>query len=566
MHIKVLSPSCEEEWDKYLLKNKYADFLQSFCWAQLLKAVYGFKSVFLKVQDEGSPVAYFLFHEEFPYIRSKKMGYRLLNLFGKSFTKYIDAIGGPVILDYGKTEEIISEVLEWLDEYSKKNHIQRISLTPFRYNENYANNPAIESIFEGFGYSTKKWATYLIDLEQDEESLWMCIEHSARKALKQVMRTNLAVKRTENYKEYIEKFVKPYNKMETEMGRTEFPVWLVEKTRNINLKDKYYHYFYAEIDGKILGVLGMYVYNGYATEIMSSTSKYAYENKIYAQDLLHWEMFKFAKKLGCHTFDMAGVNPNPVDPKEKGIHRFKKKWGGRYVEFNQFEKQVPGMSSFLGRLVHRGYRVTQAIKCLRGRWAMGRGIRYPHVASVLKEYYTDGRVLEIAAGGAVYKDIFPDYVGTDLPTNPYSEKGDLNVYCDAQHLPFKEDTFESAFVIAALYQIQNTELVLSEISRILKPSGHFLVFDYNKKTTKRLKATENGGDNFNHVWSPWELRRIIQKAGFNAQIIKSWNKVESSKGIKTLIVRKVPSSVLYSVTNLFCEGWNIIVATNKKIG
>lgn len=195
---------------------------------------------------------------------------------------------------------------------------------------------------------------------------------------------------------------------------------------------------------------------------------------------------------------------------------------------------------------------------------MGRGTRYPHVVSILKEYYMGGKVLEIGAGGAVYKDIFHDYIGTDLPTSPYSEKGDLDIYCDAQYLPFKEDTFEFAFVVAALYQIRDIELVLCEIKRVLQPGSHFLAFDYNKKITKRLKATEGGGNNFDHVWSPWELKRIIRKAGFQAQIIKSWNKVESSKGIKTLIVRTVPVPVLYFVTNLFYEGWNIIAATKKK--
>ena len=195
---------------------------------------------------------------------------------------------------------------------------------------------------------------------------------------------------------------------------------------------------------------------------------------------------------------------------------------------------------------------------------MGRGIRYPHIVSVLREFYTDGKVLEIAAGPTLYKDIFHDYVGTDLTTIHYSEKSDLDVCCDAQHLPFKENAFDFAFIVAALYQIQDTELVLSEINHVLKPGGRFIIFDYNKKTTKRLKAIDYEGNNFNHVWSPWELKRIIQRAGFQAQIIKSWDRVESSQRIKALIVRTVPVPVLYSVTNLFFEGWNIILATKKK--
>lgn len=197
---------------------------------------------------------------------------------------------------------------------------------------------------------------------------------------------------------------------------------------------------------------------------------------------------------------------------------------------------------------------------------MGRGIRYPHIESILKEYYSKagGIVLEVGAGGAVYKDIFCDYIGTDLPVNPYSQKGDLDVYCDARYLPFKENSFDMAFVVAALYQIQDTDSVLSEINRVFKPGSHFLIFDYNKKTTKRLKATENGGNNFDHIWSPWELKRIIQKAGFQTRIIKSWSNVESSKGIKALIIRILPDSILYLIRNLFFEGWNIIVATKKN--
>ncbi len=185
---------------------------------------------------------------------------------------------------------------------------------------------------------------------------------------------------------------------------------------------------------------------------------------------------------------------------------------------------------------------------------------------ILKEYYAKrgGKVLEIGAGGATYKDIFRDYLGTDLPGNSYSQKGDLDVYCDAQYLPFKENTFNMAFTVAALFQIQDTDLVLAEINRILKVGGYFLIFDYNKKITRRLKATENEGNNFDHVWSPWELKRIIKKAGFQAQIITSYINNKSGKGIKSIIMRIVPSSISYLIMNLFWEGWNIIAATKKE--
>lgn len=369
MHINILDPHDEKEWDKYFLKNKYTCFLQSFCWAELVKIAYGYKPVFLEVQDDGNPVAYFMFHEQFLYIRSDKIGHKLINRFGKFFTQYIETIGGPVVLDDTKTEAIIANILEWLDEYSRRNHIPRINLTPFRLNESYADNPHIKAIFEGFGYTTKTWATYLVDLTQDEESLWQSIRRTARKKIKKAMKVNVMVKKIKNYSEYIEKYILPYNEMEKDFGRSEIPLSFVEKTKNFDLMRKYYHYFYAEIEGKIVAVWSMYIYNGYATGMMSSISKYAYENKIPAQDLLHWAIFLEAKKLGCHTFDMAGVNPNPVDTKEKGIRDYKEKWGGLYVEYNQFEKRESTITAYLEKLGRRGYSIVQT---LRQRSVLGR--------------------------------------------------------------------------------------------------------------------------------------------------------------------------------------------------
>jgi len=362
MDIKVLGPHGEEEWDKYLLANKYSEFLQSFCWAQLSKISYGFKPVFLEVQDEGNPVAYLLFHEKYPYVRSNKTRYRLTNFLTRFLTRSIDAIGGPVILDDNKTEQIITIILKWLDDYSRKNHIQGITLAPFRYDESCADNPAINSIFESFGYSTKKWATYLVDLKQDEESLWKHMEHSTRNKITQATKTNLVVKRTENYNEYIENFLLPYNRMEKEFGRAEIPLWFVNKAKAFELKDKYYHYFYAEIDGKIVGTLGMYVYNGCATEIISSTSRYAYANKVHAQDLLKWKMFKFAKNLRCHTWDLNGVNPDPQTDKERGIKQFKAKWGGEYREYFIYDLDFGGNVFF-----NTSKRVYQIFDNLLGR-------------------------------------------------------------------------------------------------------------------------------------------------------------------------------------------------------
>lgn len=344
-----MHPEREDDWDRFILKNNFADFLQSFFWSRILQITYGYKPFFLQITDTGDPSAFFSFQVQFPYIKENSRKYRIINGVSNLFFQKLVASGGPVIVRDENAEQIVSSLLAYLDSFSQKHHTFSISLSPFRYEPHYSKDIRILNVFEKFGYTRKIWGTYLVDLTQDEDKLWMSLEHSARKSLKQMHDKGVCIKKVTNYSEYIEKFVIPYNRMEKEFGRTELPLFLFENIKNINNYDKYYHYFYAELDGKIEAVLGMYVYNRYATEIMSTTSKYTYENKLYAQDLLHWEMFKYAKDLGCHTFDLAGVNPNPTNAKEEGIHRFKKKWGGKYIEYPIFEKECTGIKNQIVR-------------------------------------------------------------------------------------------------------------------------------------------------------------------------------------------------------------------------
>lgn len=54
-----------------------------------------------------------------------------------------------------------------------------------------------------------------------------------------------------------------------------------------------------------------------------------------ASNLAMWEVIRFGKKMGCHTFDMWGsLGPKP-DKNDTwfGFHRFKEGYGGRLVEF-----------------------------------------------------------------------------------------------------------------------------------------------------------------------------------------------------------------------------------------
>lgn len=351
LQVEILHPEKEADWDEFILKSRFTNFLQSYCWSEIIKKAYRFDTLFLKFTEQENALGYASLHIQYPYIRNQTFLYRIINELNRIFLKQLVSLGGPVLLREESDLDTVREYLQFIDSYSQKPLVSSIHISPFRYEPNYSNDSRILNLFEQFGYTRKIWGTYLVDLTPDEDTLWMNLDHSARKSLKQMEGRGVIIKKVSGHKEFIEKFIIPYNRMENEFGRSEIPLWFTEKINNTENQDNYYHYFYAELGGNIEAVLGMYVYNGYAMEIMSTTSRYTYENKIYAQDLLHWEMFRYAKSIGCHTFDLASVNPNPASAKEEGIRRFKKKWGGQYIEYSIFDKELSCISNTVRNLV-----------------------------------------------------------------------------------------------------------------------------------------------------------------------------------------------------------------------
>ncbi|HAX97184.1 MAG TPA: hypothetical protein DCY35_11815 [Prolixibacteraceae bacterium] len=347
VELRELKIESEAEWQTLILNDRHADFQQSFQWARMLQLSYGYEPFFLEFSDSGKPVGYIMLFETFPFQKGKNISNAISNSMRKTFAKNLRCYNGPALIRTDLAAEMMDPLISWLDEKSKVNKIKGMKLTLFLYNWHDVNSASIAKKFESNGFTLRKWATYLVDLNQSEDMLWEYIGKSARKSLKKVRESDVQVKRVQNHDEFMEKFIKPYNRMEREHDRSQIPVDHVEKTMNLNYLNKHYHYYYAESQGVIHGAIGMCTFNGWAAEIMSSSSIYAQENHLYVQDALHWQMFLDAKNMGCHTFDMAGVNPEPKSKKEEGIDQFKKKWGGRYVEYPIFEKNSENLISKL---------------------------------------------------------------------------------------------------------------------------------------------------------------------------------------------------------------------------
>lgn len=315
-------------WNDLLFQaEKETNICQSIYWAKVLKRLEKAKPYFITVKAKDGEIYGLCLMVKRP---SKKQG-RLKNLLW-----YLECIDGPVILEdiYAKevTEILLKNILKLANLLTLN-----VTISP-SHNSKHVLNEELASIYRRLGFSAGKWGTYLVNLTKSEDESFSNLKHSARKCIKKCRKMDVKVEKIKNIEEFRDIYWDSYAKFEEEFKRPVRPFSPITWEEN---KDNLYHYFVAgDSDNRILAVLGMYVFNGVATEIASSMSRHAYEMKIPAQDLLHWEMMLEAKRLGCSIFDLAGVNPDPKDSKEAGIRCFKEKWGGKYTEYYIYKKEM----------------------------------------------------------------------------------------------------------------------------------------------------------------------------------------------------------------------------------
>ena len=184
-------------------------------------------------------------------------------------------------------------------------------------------------------FKTSPWATYRIDLDKPTDDLWHGFKGSARKNVKRAQRDGIVVETVEG-----EEGRREYQSFrEACMKRRGARCFSVDQDliryrllNGIGAEDIYV----AKYRGMNISSLVTLKFNGFLFELGAHQSEYGYENKLYGNDLIKWEIIQRAQSQGVHCYDLSGVSPDPQDDKEKGIDRFKKKWGGTYSEYPVF--------------------------------------------------------------------------------------------------------------------------------------------------------------------------------------------------------------------------------------
>ena len=138
----------------------------------------------------------------------------------------------------------------------------------------------------------------------------------------------------------------------------------------------------------------------------------------------------------------------------------------------------------------------------------------PFVEHVLQRFApADGLILDVGCGPALYRHSAPvRYVGVDVTDcRAANEPDGADVIARSDRLPIADSICDVAFVKSALHLMPDPDAVLREMRRVLKPGGRVIVFDYNRRTQRRLAAKI--GETY-PLWTQWQLKTRVAAAGF----------------------------------------------------
>lgn len=244
---------------------------------------------------------------------------------------YASWIGGP-----NGSREKYKVFFDELYEFLKKKDVIGLDSVEPNY---YGNVILEEEVYKNCGFTeVNRRGTFLLNLDQEEEVLFQSMQSGLRRNIKRLIKKEYLVSEISNSEQTLIDFDAIFHEAR-ERSRIAHSVDLQSVLRAVcNCPTR--KYFVLYIDNLPVACQGVCFNENVAIEVVLAISNYALENKIYAGDLLKWEIIKWCKERGIKIYDFAGVAPTPANAKEKGIKEYKEKWGGKYIEYGIWSKSL----------------------------------------------------------------------------------------------------------------------------------------------------------------------------------------------------------------------------------
>jgi len=311
--MEILDEKNEKQWKDFISKQSCVPPQSTISW----------KNVISKTYKNCEPIYYINIKDKivktiFPFflVKSKIFGNRLIS------QPFID-IGGP-LGEFDKN--FIIGVIENLKRKFEKD-LKGIEIRINNFLSDY--EKICECLLkEGFKEIPKK-NQLILELE-NEEILWNKFDRITKKGIKKAKKSRLEIREIKDKKE-ITNFYKLYLNNMKHFGVPQNSLKFFLNLSKSEIFKGLNCYKERELVASIIGLYTKdYIYIGF------NVSKQEYL-KYRANDLLYWEIIKWAIKKGIKYFDFGQCEANAKEGTHAaGIYKFKKKWLGKLYNKTYF--------------------------------------------------------------------------------------------------------------------------------------------------------------------------------------------------------------------------------------
>ena len=287
----------------------YGQILQSYEWGKL-KSSFGWTALYVKF-DGGMAM---VLKRKLPLIR-------------RSFF-YIPR--GPLINFDSK--ESINSFISAMKTEAKKHGALFMRVDPEIVEDSFDRIKLLkESGFLKAKKQIQPRCTYILDLSPDIEAINKSFEPKFRYNIKVAQKHDVQVKQVDSI-EGVQHFYSVYEETKTRQNFIIHPFNYYKKIFELIISKGLGSIFIAYHQDKPVG--GVFIFNfGSRCWYMYGASSNEYRNMM-PNNLIHWEVIKWAKSKGLKEYDLWGIPANPLEGHPLwGVYRFKKGFNAKLFKF-----------------------------------------------------------------------------------------------------------------------------------------------------------------------------------------------------------------------------------------
>ncbi|NOZ83156.1 MAG: GNAT family N-acetyltransferase [Euryarchaeota archaeon] len=290
-------------WRRVLERSEHATVFHTLEWLELQKRFFRLKEVLVCSDDCVFPV----------FVKRKGV----FTIYGSPVPETGAIYGGPVCTGSG-----VREVLEYFGRVSPFSAL--FIKTPCGFDE---------SVFEG--WEVERVGNYVVELDRDSEVMWGRMNKKARNAVRKAERSGVRVEMCGG--EGVEEYYKLVLQVAERKRLLPLPQEFMRQVVDSGLG----RLMLAFMDGRAVAG-GIFLCFRDTVTYWDGASDTAFRS-YQPSSLVQWELMKWAAEQGFRWYDMGGAGIG-------SIARFKRRWGGRYVEFLRVYRE-----GVVARAVRRAY-------------------------------------------------------------------------------------------------------------------------------------------------------------------------------------------------------------------